>query len=81
LQNSFCLLEESLKKEPIGHTKSFTWLATPIGIAALCKRNEIINTPPYDQAVKEGVEVSIDLSREEREFHLTKEGMVLLFYS
>tara|TARA_B100000700_G_scaffold248158_1_gene277883 strand:+ start:195 stop:437 length:243 start_codon:yes stop_codon:yes gene_type:complete len=74
------LLEESLAQPPIGQTKSFIWLATPVGIAALCLSAQTV-VPPYEEAVKEGVEVAIDLSREEREFHQTEKGLVLLFYS
>ena len=75
------LLEESLQDPAIGDTSRFKWHATPIGIAALCKSNVPSSVPPYEDAVKEGVEVAIDLSREEREFHQTEKGLVLLFYS
>tara|TARA_Y100001968_G_scaffold266676_1_gene256304 strand:- start:210 stop:518 length:309 start_codon:yes stop_codon:yes gene_type:complete len=75
------LLTEYLSEPPIGQTDNFIWLATPIGIAAVCKTENKTIKPPYDQAVKEGLEVAIDLSREEKEFHETKKGLVLLFYS
>ena len=52
-----------------------------MGIAALCRSQGSISKPPFEEAVKEGVEVAIDLSREEREFHQTEKGLVLLFYS
>ena len=52
-----------------------------MGIAALCKTKDPTIKPPFEDAVKEGVEVAIDLSREEREFHQTEQGLVLLFYS
>ena len=81
VDDSVNLLEDSLTQPPIAQTKSFTWLATPIGIAALCRANAITPKPPFDEAVKEAFEVSIDLSREEREFHQTEQGLVLLFYS
>ena len=81
LENITNLLRESLAHHPIGQTKSFIWLATPIGIAALCKTKDSTLKPPFEKAVKEGVEVSIDLSREEKEFHQTENGLVLLFYS
>tara|TARA_Y100001968_G_scaffold327318_1_gene372078 strand:+ start:940 stop:1152 length:213 start_codon:yes stop_codon:yes gene_type:complete len=70
-----------MAQPPIGQTKSFIWLATPMGIAALCKTTDQNIKPPFEKAVKEGVEVSIDLSREEKEFHQTELGLVLLFYS
>ncbi len=75
------LLTDSLAQAPIGQTKNFIWFATPMGIAALCKAKEQSSKPPFDEAVKDGIEVAIDLSREEREFHQTEQGLVLLFYS
>ena len=81
MRNITNLLADSLSETPIGQTKSFIWLATPIGIAALCKTNDPSIKPPFEKAVKEGVEVAIDLSREEKEFHQTERGLVLLFYS
>ncbi len=81
MQEIFNLLHESLAQPPIGQTKSFIWLATPMGIAALCKTQDPTSKPPFEEAVKEGIEVAIDLSREEREFHQTEKGLLLLFYS
>ncbi|WP_320667542.1 hypothetical protein [Prochlorococcus sp. MIT 1307] len=81
MQDIIKLLSDSLEQPPIGQTKSFTWLVTPMGIAALCRTKEPALKPPFEMAVKEGVEVAIDLSREEREFHQTEQGLVLLFYS
>ncbi len=81
MQQIINLLQDSLAQPPIGQTKSFIWLATPMGIAALCRSQDSISKPPFEEAVKEGIEVAIDLSREEREFHQTDQGLVLLFYS
>lgn len=81
MQEVIKLLQDCLAQPPIGQTKSFTWLATPMGIAALCKTQDSTSKPPFEQAVKEGVEVAMDLSREEREFHQTEQGLLLLFYS
>ena len=78
--NSSSLLEESLNQPPIGETANFAWNATPFGIAAIYK-GVSTSKPPYDQAIKEGEELSIDLSREEKEFHLTQKGLALIFYS
>ncbi len=75
------VLTDYLAQPPIAQTKSFIWLATPMGIAALCRSHNLTASPPFEEAVKEGVEVAIDLSREEREFHQTEQGLVLLFYS
>ena len=34
-----------------------------------------------EDALKEALEVGLDLSREERESHYSKKGLVILFYS
>ena len=78
--NSSSLLEEALDQPLIGETANFAWNATPLGIAAIYKGNSP-SKPPYDQAIKEGEELSMDLSREEKEFYLTQKGLALIFYS
>jgi len=75
------LLEEALKEPSIGNTSRFSWHATPVGIAALWSEGTAPASPPYDVAIKEGLLVGLDLSREEREFHQVKSGLVLLFHS
>ena len=75
------LLEESLKEASIGETAHFRWHATPVGIAALWHSDDQPLTPPFDDALKEGLDVGLDLSREEREFHQVSLGLVLLFHS
>ena len=75
------LLEESLKEPSIGETGHFRWHATPVGIAALWTGKVVPTSPPYEQALEEGMSVGLDLSREEREFHQVRQGLVLLFHS
>ncbi len=75
------MLKDSLPQTPIAQTENFTWLVTPIGIAALCRSSKATKAPPFDDAIKEGIEVALDLSREEKEFHQTEKGLILLFYS
>ena len=75
------LLEEALQEASIGETTHFHWHATAVGIAALWHGDAPPGTPPFDQAVTEGLEVGLDLSREEREFHQVSDGLVLLFHS
>ena len=75
------LLEEALCEAEIGTTQQFRWHATPIGIAALWSAGEAPSSPPYEAALKEALEVGLDLSREEREFHQLNSGLVLLFHS
>ena len=78
--NASTLLEEALKQPPIGETDNFAWNATPIGIAAIYKGIPP-SKPPYEQAIKEGEELAMDLSREEKEFYITQNGLALIFYS
>ena len=75
------LLEEALNEPDIGTTGRFRWHATAVGIAALLIDNSPPLTPPFEDALKEGLEVGLDLSREEREFHQIDQGLVLLFHS
>ena len=75
------LLEEALTEPDIGTTNRFRWHATAVGIAALCIDNAPPPTPPFEDALKEGLKLGLDLSREEREFHQVKDGLVLLFHS
>jgi len=75
------LLEDALQEPSIGTTASFRWHATAVGIAALWSNMEAPPSPPFEMALKEGLEVGLDLSREEREFHQIKSGLVLLFHS
>jgi hypothetical protein len=71
------LLEEALQEPSIGSTSCFRWHATAVGIAALWNKGQA----PYENALQEGLEVGLDLSREEREFHQIRSGLVLLFHS
>ena len=75
------LLEEALNEPDIGTTSQFRWHATAVGIAALWINNSPPSAPPFEDAIKEGLNVGLDLSREEREFHQVEKGLVLLFHS
>lgn len=75
------LLEEALSEPEIGTTQRFRWHATPVGIAALWSAGAAPTSPPYEDALREGLLVGLDLSREEREFHQLSSGLVLLFHS
>jgi hypothetical protein len=75
------LLEDALEEPSIGQTACFSWHATPVGIAALWIEGTPPTPPPYDNALREGLQVGLDLSREEREFHQLSKGLVLLFHS
>jgi hypothetical protein len=75
------LLEDALREAEIGSTSRFRWHATPVGIAALWNAGHPPPAPPYDEALREGLQMGLDLSREEREFHQLNSGLVLLFHS
>ncbi len=76
------LLENCFNDSPIGESLTFYWYATPIGIGALCKSKEIsLSDCLLKEAIKEGLTVDLDLSKEERESHYSSKGLVLLFYS
>jgi hypothetical protein len=75
------LLEDALQEPSIGTTPCFRWHATSVGIAALWCADAAPAAPPFEAALKEGLQVGLDLSREEREFHQVNSGLVLLFHS
>ena len=73
-------LIDSLKDDPIGETMHFVWFITDIGIAALFKGNEILKT--YSLNVeKEAKDISIDISKEEKEYHEIEDKKLFIFYS
>ena len=73
-------LIDSLKDDPIGETMHFIWFITDIGIAALFKGNEILKT--YSLNVeKEAKDISIDISKEEKEYHEIEDKKLFIFYS
>ena len=73
-------LIDSLKEEPIGETVHFVWYITDIGIAALFKGNE--NFKIYNLNVeKEAKNISLDISKEEKENCEIEDKKLFLFYS
>ena len=76
--NAFIL--DSLEDQPIGETRYFIWFITDIGIAALFKGNE--NFKIYNLNVeKEARDISLDISKEEREYCEIDNKKIFLFYS
>ncbi len=76
------LLEDSLKEPAIAQTSRFKWHITPVGIAALAIEKDVEYTSVlYEQAINEGQQVGLDLTREEKESYSLKSGLVILFYS
>ena len=74
------LIIESLKDEPIGETNHFTWFVTDIGIAALFKGEENLET--YSSNVEiEANKIALDITKEEKEYLKIKTRQLFLFYS
>ena len=73
-------LLDSLKEEPIGETVHFVWYITDVGIAALLKGNEILET--YSLNVeKEAKDISLDISKEVKEYCEIEDKKLFIFYS
>ena len=71
---------DSLKDQPIGETSHFIWFITDVGIAALFKGNK--NFKIYNLNVeKEAKNISLDISKEEKEYCEIEDKKIFLFYS
>ena len=74
------LIIDSLKEEPIGETDHFIWFITDIGIVALFKREENVET--YSSNVEiEANKIALDITKEEKEYLKIKGRELFLFYS
>ena len=74
------LIIDSLREDPIGETDHFIWFITDIGIGALFKREENFET--YSSNVEiEANKISLDITKEEKEYLKIKERQLFLFYS
>ena len=74
------LIIDSLKEDPIGETDHFIWFITDIGIVALFKREENLET--YSSNVEiEANKIALDITKEEKEYLKIKERKLFLFYS
>ena len=74
------LIIESLKEEPIGETDHFIWFITDIGIVALFKREENLETYNFKVEI-EANKIALDITKEENEYLKIKERQLFLFYS
>ena len=74
------LIIDSLKEEPIGETDHFIWFITDIGIVALFKRQEKVETYITNVEI-EANKIALDITKEEREYLKIKERQLFLFYS
>ena len=74
------LIIDSLKEEPIGETDHFIWFITDIGIVALFKREENLETYSSNVAL-EANKISLDITKEEKEYLKINKRQLFLFYS
>ena len=80
MNSTYDFILDSLKDEPIGETIHFVWYITDIGIAALFKENK--NLKIYNLNVeKEAKNISLDISKEEKEYCEIEDKKLFLFYS
>ena len=74
------IILDSLKNHPIGETEHFVWFITDIGIASIFKGNEKFEI--YNSSVgPEAKNISLDVSKEEKEFCEIEGNKLFLFYS
>ena len=78
MDSSQLIIKNSIKNEPIGESDNFTWFISDIGIVALFKTNKNI---PEQKILCEALSISLDLSKEEKEFHLIGGEKIIVFYS
>ena len=80
MNSSHDVILDSIKDDPIGETDHFVWYITDIGIAALFKGNQ--NFRIYNLSVeKEAKNISLDISKEEKEYSEIEDKKLFLFYS
>ena len=80
MNSTHAFILDSIKDQPIGETLHFVWFITDIGIAALFKANE--NFKIYNLNVeKEAKNISLDISKEEKEYCEIEDKKLFLFYS
>ena len=72
------IIKNSIKNQPIGETKNFIWFICEIGIFAIFKSSIKI---PEIKILNEGLSISLDLSKEEKEFYFIEGKKIILFYS
>ena len=71
---------DSLKEQPIGETVHFVWFITDVGIVALFKGKELFEIYSLN-VYKEAKNISLDISKEEKEYCEIEDKKIFLFYS
>jgi len=78
MEASELIIINSIKNQPIGETKNLIWFICEIGIFAIFRSD--INIPEID-ILNEALSISLDLSKEEKEFYFIEGKKIILFYS
>ena len=74
------MIIDALKDEPIGETDHFIWFMTDIGIVALFKVDKNFET--FNTNVEtEANNMTLDISKEEKEYLKINEKQLFLLYS
>ena len=73
------IIKNSIKKQPIGETDSFTWFICDIGIVAVFKNKN--NNISEQKSCLEALSIALDLSKEEKGSYMIDGKKVFLFYS
>ena len=80
MNSTHAFIIDSIKDKSLGETEHFVWFITDIGIAALFKGKE--NLRIYNLNVeKEAKNLSLDISKEEKEYCEIGDKKLFLFYS
>ena len=79
MEETDAIVSEALCQKPIGETDNFIWFITSIGIVAFFK-NTITNCDSLI-AENEALDISIDLSKEIREYRAFSEKKYYIYYS
>ena len=72
------IIKNSIKNQPIGETNNLIWFICDIGIFGIFKSK--INIPEI-KILNEALSISLDLSKEEKEFYVIEGKKIILFYS
>ena len=74
------LIIDSLNEEPIGETDHFIWFITDIGVVALFKKEENLETYNSNVEIEANI-IALDITKEEKDYLKINDRQLFLFYS
>ena len=74
------LIIDSLNDEPIGETDHFIWFITDIGVVALFKKEENLETYNSNVEIEANI-IALDITKEEKDYLRINDRQLFLFYS